>query len=102
MSFGDVDTLEHGWKQSNPVVNLNDFMFTTNHIIGLQCIMFPKKVSTYLKDQLRTHPWDASDMYFNIIMGASSWEMAIVKERLTTQADGFSLIDNTHKTFRKK
>ena len=102
MSFGDVDTLEHGWKQSNPVVNLNDFMFTTNHIIGLQCIMFPKKVSTYIKDQLRTHPWDASDMYFNIIMGASSWEMAIVKERLTTQADGFSLIDNTHKTFRKK
>jgi hypothetical protein len=28
--------------------------------------------------------------------------MGIVKDRLTTQADGFSLIDRTVKTFRKK
>jgi len=102
MSFGDVDTLEHGWKQSNPIRDLNDFMFITNHIIGLQCIMFPKKAADYLKHQLRTHPWDASDIYFNIIMGKSGFEMGIVKERLTTQADGHSLIDNTYKTFRKK
>jgi hypothetical protein len=64
--------------------------------------MFPKKAADYLKHQLRTHPWDASDIYFNIIMGKSGFEMGIVKERLTTQADGHSLIDNTYKTFRKK
>lgn len=101
MSFGDIDTLEHGWRQSNPIRDLGE-LYTTNHIIGLQCIMFPKKTAPYLKEQLRTHPWDASDMYFNIIMGKSGWDMAIVKDRLTTQADGFSLIDNTFKTFRKK
>jgi hypothetical protein len=28
--------------------------------------------------------------------------MGIVKDRMTTQADGFSLIDKTVKTFRKK
>jgi hypothetical protein len=101
MSFGDKDTLEFGWRQSNPIDDLGH-MYTTNHIIGLQCIMFPKKVASYLKQQLRTHLWDASDMYFNIIMEKSGFKMGIVKERLTTQADGFSLIDNTFKTFRKK
>jgi hypothetical protein len=101
MSFGDKDTLEFGWPQSKPIKDLGH-MFTTDHIIGLQCIMFPSNVSEFLKTTLRTHPWDASDMYFNIIMRKSGTEMAIVKDRLTTQADGFSLIDNTVKTFRKK
>lgn len=103
MSFGDKDTLEHGWLQSPVVQELSDaqHMYITNHIIGLQCIMFPKFVSKYLKEQLRIHKWDAADMYFNIIMGASGHKMGIVNKRLTTQADGFSLIDNTYKTFRK-
>jgi hypothetical protein len=35
-------------------------------------------------------------------MGASGYKFAIVKERLTTQVDGFSLIDNTVKKFIKK
>ena len=104
MSFGDKETLEQGWMQS-PVIEDTpeaDFMYITNHIIGLQCIMFPKFTKEYLKTQLRTHRWDAADMYFNIIMGASGYKMGIVKDRLTTQADGFSLIDKTVKTFRKK
>ena len=104
MSFGDKETLEHGWLQS-PVreeIPNQDSMYITDHIIGLQSILFPKKVSGYLKEQLRTHKWDAADMYFNIIMGASGYKFGIVYNRLTTQADGFSLIDNTIKTFIKK
>ena len=104
MSFGDKETLEHGWLQS-PVreeIPNQDLMYITDHIIGLQSILFPKKVSGYLKEQLRTHKWDAADMYFNIIMGASGFKFGIVYNRLTTQADGFSLIDNTIKTFIKK
>jgi glycosyltransferase involved in cell wall biosynthesis len=104
MSFGDKETLEHGWMQS-PIIEETpeaNFMYVTNHIIGLQCIMFPKFTKDYLKTQLRTHRWDAADMYFNIIMGASSHRMGIVHDRLTTQADGYSLIDKTVKTFRKK
>ena len=99
MSFGDKDTLEHGWPQSPIVRDVNEDMYVTNHIIGLQCIMFPAKVSEYLKNTLRIHDWDASDMYFNNIFAGN--KMGIVKKRLTTQADGFSLIDNSHKTFRK-
>ena len=99
MSFGDKDTLEHGWPQSPVIKDVNDDMYVTNHIIGLQCIMFPAHVAPWLKETLRTHKWDAADMYFNNIFAGD--RMGIVKKRLTTQADGFSLIDNMQKTFRK-
>jgi glycosyltransferase involved in cell wall biosynthesis len=99
MSFGDKDTLEHGWPQSPVVKDVNDDMYVTNHIIGLQCIMFPANIAPWLKETLRMHKWDAADMYFNNIFAGD--RMGIVKKRLTTQADGFSLIDSTHKSFRK-
>ena len=99
MSFGDKDTLEHGWPQSPVIKDVNNKMYVTNHIIGLQCIMFPAHVAPWLKDTLRMHDWDAADMYFNNIFAGD--KMGIVKKRLTTQADGFSLIDNMQKTFRK-
>ena len=99
MSFGDKDTLEYGWPQSPIIKDVNDDMYVTNHIIGLQCIMFPAHVAPWLKETLRTHKWDAADMYFNNIFAGD--KMGIVKKRLTTQADGFSLIDNMQKTFRK-
>jgi len=99
MSFGDVDTLEYGWPQSPVIKDINDDMYVTDHIIGLQSIMFPKEIANFLKINLRTYKWDAADMYFNSIFAGP--QMGIVKKRLTTQADGFSLIDNSHKTFRK-
>lgn len=99
MSFGDKDTLEHGWPQSPVIEEVNDVMYITNHIIGLQCIMFPAKIAKGLKDTVRMHHWDAADMYFNLIFAGH--KMGILHNRITTQADGFSLIDNSHKTFRK-
>ena len=99
MSFGDKDTLEHGWPQSPIIKDVNDKMYVTNHIIGLQCIMFPAHIAPWLKEILRMRKWDAADMYFNNIFAGD--KMGIVKKRLTTQADGFSLIDNMQKTFRK-
>jgi hypothetical protein len=100
MSFGDTATLDNAWPQSPMVRDINADMYVTDHIIGLQCIMFPKSIADSLKDKLRTHPWDAADMYFNNIFAGP--QMGIVKNRLTTQADGLSLIDNTFKTFIKK
>jgi hypothetical protein len=100
-SFGDTKTLEHGWLQS-PVIETianQDLLFITNHIIGLQCIMFPKKVRKYLFEKLKTHKWDAADMYFNSIFNRSQYKMGILHNRITTQADGFSLIDNQTKKF---
>ena len=101
MSFGDKDTLEFGWPQSPVVKEVNDDMYITDHLIGMQCIMFPKYAKSYLKEKLRTHPWDAADMYFNNIFYGSGYNMGIVHNRMTTQADGYSLIDKQFKTFRK-
>lgn len=101
MSYGDKDTLEFGWPQSPVVKEVNDDMYITDHLIGMQCIMFPKFVKGYLKNKLRTEKWDAADMYFNTIFYGSGYEMGIVHERMTTQADGYSLIDQQYKTFRK-
>jgi hypothetical protein len=103
-SFGDVDTLDFGWRQSNVVDEVpgQDLMFITNKIIGLQCIMFPKSHRQFLFNNLRNHKWDAADMYFNTIFIDNHQKMGILKERITTQADGYSLIDNQYKEFRKK
>ena len=49
MSFGDKDTLEHGWPQSPMIKDINDDMYVTDHIIGLQCIMFPISCSYMVK-----------------------------------------------------
>ncbi len=100
-SFGDTRTLEHGWLQSPVVQEIpnQDLLFITNHIIGLQCIMFPKRVKAWLKEKLRTERWDASDIFFNHIFKSSQHRMGIVKSRLTTQAGGFSLIDKQEKKF---
>ena len=100
-SFGDTRTLEHGWLQSPVVAEIpnQELCFITNHIIGLQSIMFPKAAKGYLFDKLRTHKWDAADMYFNSIFRYSPYKMGIVKNRYTTQANGFSLIDKQDKKF---
>jgi len=101
VSFGDKQTLEHGWMQSPKIKDIpnQDMVYITNHIIGLQCIMFPKTVAKWLKETLRTEKWDASDIYFNSIFRDSQYTMAIVNDRITTQFDGFSLIDKQEKIF---
>jgi hypothetical protein len=102
MSFGDKDTLEFAWPQSPVVKEVDEDMYVTDHLIGLQCIMFPYYVSNFLKEKLRLNNWDAADMYFNQIFYSSSYNMGIVHKRLTTQADGYSLIDKQFKEFIKK
>ena len=48
---------------------------------------------------VRTSKWDAADMFFNQIFKGSPYKMGIVKDRCTTQAEGFSLIDKQEKRF---
>jgi hypothetical protein len=100
-SFGDVDTLDFGWKQSNVVSEIpsQDLLFITDKIIGLQCIMFPKHIKKFLFNKLLNHKWDASDIYFNIIF--SDKKKGILYNRITSQCDGISFIDNQNKIFRK-
>jgi hypothetical protein len=101
MSYGDKATLEHGWLQSPVVREIpnQDLIYITNHIIGLQCIMFPINIKKWLKEKLRTEKFDAADMYFNSIFVGSPYNMAILHKRITSQFDGYSTIDRTNKTF---
>jgi glycosyltransferase involved in cell wall biosynthesis len=100
-SFGDTHTLEEGWFVSGVVEEIpnQDLAFITNKIIGIQCIMFPQSTREFLVKNLLTHPWDAADLYFNIIF--NNKKMGILKNRITTQVDGYSLIDKSDKSFRK-
>jgi hypothetical protein len=100
-SFGDTRTLEHGWLQSPKIQDVpnQNLLFITNHIIGLQCIMFPKFTKKWLKERFRKEKWDASDMFFNQIFKPSPYKMGILFERITSQFDGFSLIDKQDKSF---
>jgi glycosyltransferase involved in cell wall biosynthesis len=100
-SFGDTHTLEEGWFVSPIIEEISgqDLLFITNKIIGIQCIMFPKHIREFLFEKLKTHPWEAADLYFNIIFADK--KMGILKKRITTQVDGYSLIDRSLKTFRK-
>lgn len=100
-SFGDTHTLEHGWLQSKVVQEIpnQDLMFITDHIIGIQSIMFPKHVRKWLKESFRLHKWDAADIFLNTIFKKSNYKMGILKKRLTTQANGYSLIDKQEKIF---
>lgn len=102
-SFGDTKTLDFGWHQSNVVEDIpnQDLLFITDKIIGLQCIMFPKKVREFLHEQLKNHKWDAADIFFNLIFAEYNLKMGILKNRITTQADGVSLIDKEFKSFIK-
>lgn len=101
MSYGDKATLEHGWLQSPVVREIpnQDLIYLTNHIIGIQCIMFPIEIKKWLKEKLRTEKFDAADIFFNSVFVNSTYSMAIVHKRLTSQFDGFSTIDRTYKKF---
>ena len=101
MSYGDKATLEHGWLQSPVVREIpnQDLIYITNHIIGIQCIMFPIEIKKWLKEKLRTEKFDAADIFFNSVFVNSPYKMAIVHKRLSSQFDGFSTIDRTYKKF---
>jgi hypothetical protein len=101
-SFGDTRTLEHGWLQSKEIETIpnQNLMFITNHIIGIQCIMFPKFVKKWLKERFLVDKWDAADIFLNYAFNKSPYKMGIVHKRMTTQANGFSLIDKTEKLFK--
>jgi len=102
-SFGDKNTLETNILQSTLIENIEgqNLCYITDKIIGIQCIMFPKKIRETLKEYLRTSKWDAADIYFNIFCSDKKLKRAILFNRITTQCDGYSTIDNNEKIFTK-
>ena len=92
----------NNWRQSNSIKDLDGgFCFLTDKIICAQSVMFNSDSRNFIFDKLRNHKWDVADIYFNVIFGNYNRKMGIVSKRLTRQLDGYSLIDNEYKVYRK-
>jgi FkbM family methyltransferase len=103
-SFGDSRALDTGVIQSNVLQTPENqkLCYVTDKIIGLQCVMFSRRARSKILRYLRTEKWDAADMYFNEMFWKLNLKKGILYKRATTQADGFSLIDNESKKFIKE
>ena len=100
-SFGDKVDLDHGFLQSEKLVDLpGDFAYLTQKIIGLQFIIFSKKSRNFLREQFRTNGWYGMDLWLNEIFSVAGEQMGILNDRCTTQLDGYSIIDDKEKIFK--
>lgn len=101
-SFGDTFDLEFRVLQSiiKRKLEYTNLLFITNKIIGLQCILFPKSSRSFLLDMFKNVPWYAMDTWFNEVFLNEYLPIGIVTERMTTQLNGYSLIENRNKEFK--
>lgn len=89
MSFGDNRNLRTGEMVSDNHGQINEWMYQTNKIIGIQSIMFPKFAFPFIKRAYDTTLWDVSDLMFNDMFKNKGKAIA---PRLTTQIEGLSTI----------
>jgi len=89
MSFGDNRNLRTGEMVSDNHGEINDWMYITNKIIGIQSIMFPKFAYNFIKRAYDTTLWDVSDLMFNDMF---KFKTKAIAPRLTTQIEGISTI----------
>ena len=100
-SFGDKSTLETKVLQSNEIsIPKNQTLcYITDKIIGIQCVMFNKKHRDIFKNSFLNEPWYVADGWYNHIVNKNNLKMGILKNRIASQYDGYSLLDNRVKNF---
>jgi autotransporter strand-loop-strand O-heptosyltransferase len=100
-SFGDKYALESKVLQSNEISTPKNqaLCYITDKIIGIQCVMFNKKYRDIFKNSFMNNPWYVADGWYNDVVFKNELKIAILKNRITSQYDGFSLIDNKIKNF---
>ena len=95
LSFGYKESAYTGILQSHETGHVNDDMYSTNKIIGLHCIAFPRRSREFLLEKFSGEKWYAADIWYNEMFNRNSKHMAIVRERCIQQEDdGVSMIDN--------
>jgi len=96
MSFGDNKNLRTGEMVSDVKENTTvPWMYVTNKIIGIQCIMFPKSIKNFVQRSYETMLWDVSDLYFNNVF---KFKRKGIAPCLTTQIEGMSTIQGENIT----
>lgn len=99
-SFGDKVDLSECYLQSNVIENIEDFAYVTDKIIGLQFVIFDKQGVDFLKEAFIHEKWQAMDLWFGVIFEKYGKKQGILNERVTTQMNGYSLIDKSEKIFK--
>jgi hypothetical protein len=100
-SFGDKYNIEDKFFDSPKTNDLGvDFMYETNNIICAQCIMFKKQDRDYLINALQKEDWHVADLWYNLVFQKDKKRFGILEKRMTTQIDGFSLLDQKDKKYR--
>jgi hypothetical protein len=100
-SFGDTVDLDHGYPQSEKIRELpGGFAYLTDKIIGLQFIIFSKPGRDFLREKFKERGWYGMDIWLNIVFEEAGKYMGILNERVTTQMEGYSLIDQKDKIFK--
>lgn len=100
-SFGDKCTLETKILQSKEIdIPRNQTLcYITDKIIGIQCIMFNKKYKDIFINNFINNSWYVADGWYNEIAKKNNLKIGILKNRITSQYSGYSLIDNRIKQF---
>jgi autotransporter strand-loop-strand O-heptosyltransferase len=100
-SFGDKSTLETKILQSNEIYTPKNqnLCYITDKVIGIQCIMFNKKYKHIFKNSFINEPWYIADGWYNGIAEKNNLKIGILKNRITSQYSGYSLLDNRIKQF---
>ena len=89
----------NGFLQSpfNEVYDESNF-YVTHKIIMAHCLVFPKKTKEVLFQSFEKYSWDSPDIWFNEIFWRNGLNrFGILKEKVTIQHEGISLIDNVWK-----
>lgn len=66
----------------------------------MQFIIFNIKGRNFLREQFKSNNWYGMDIWLNEVYNNNNMKMGILNDRVTTQLDGYSLIDETEKTFK--
>jgi glycosyltransferase involved in cell wall biosynthesis len=100
-SFGDKHNFDNNFLESPKIADLGvDFMYETNQIICVHCIMFKKQDRDYLISALQKEKWQVSDFWYNIIFQKDKKKFGILENRMATQIDGFSILDQKEKKYK--
>jgi hypothetical protein len=94
-SFGNRYNLSNGVKESYTFFKDND-IHIVDDIIGAQMLLFFKKDREYLRDIFNSKLWNGIDLFFNYFLRG---KFGIFDEPLTTQFDGYSVVDGQNKKF---
>jgi hypothetical protein len=65
MSFGEDKNPKNGDIISTKIREMNDWLFLTDRIIGLQSVMFPMFARKFILNAFETTLWDTPDLFFN-------------------------------------